>query len=1019
MFFVQKGTLKTVSAIIASLSTFLFSSQLLATAIFISTFGSNGTGPGEFTGPTGIDINTFNNQIIVSDASDRVQIFGPTGIFVSEFGSSGSGDGQFSNAVGVTFNSSNSQIIIADSNNNRIQIFDSTGGYLSQFGTLGTGNGEFSTTGATAINYTTGQLFVTDIGNDRVQVFDAAGNYQSQFGTSGTGPGQFDFPFGITVYNGNITVLDSNNDRVEIFDSLQSFVSEFGEFGTGPGQFDFPDGLAQNSATSQLIVVDSSNNRVQVFDASGNFQYQFGSLGAGPDQFNLPATAGVNPRTGQIVVTDFFNQRVQIFFDPAMWVLPGTSVFTQLPLNQTLTLNNGFNLIVQTTTTLSAGGLITINPGATFNTNTLTLDGGVLSDNANTTLNVPITITNNNGTFISGANNTFTLSGNITGAGVLIKQGPGNLVLTGTDTFAGANINQGTLTSNGSVMGPININPTGTLSGSGTILGNVINNGIISPGTPNTTLTIQGNYTSTSTGVTHIAINSAGQSSHLSVLPGTAMLNGPLTLTVDPGFYTAGTSYTFLNATAVTGTYSSFPSLIGSIKFEVLYTGTTASLLITSTALSNNLSAANKNEIAVANYLDSLPTPPAGSDLAQVIGILTLLPAQELANALESISPGRLSAATVVIENTSAYINYMNSLHLADLRRSTKEQNHEYSSDFLSKTNSNYKTQAITNTLLKNGNTNRNTKNLNFLLEKQHFNSTRQGFASNLERHFSFTFGSDNQLSTIWAHGFGDTSKQRPRHIDPGFNENTAGIVAGMDHLCSRNIILGAGVGHYYSKINLSKNTGKIAVNTDFMTLYGTWYQNSLYIDGAILVGFPRYNTTQHILFPGVDRISSGKHNGTQVAPHIGFGYDFRFQRTNITPFISADYIVVNEKQYLLTGANSLSQNINKKTSAAVFTEIGIRVSQSYHCLGARWTPEAILSYTNKNSNRGLTTAALVAEPGFFTVDNFNGTRYQIAPGASLLIEAENGGFVRMGVYSEFGSGYVGGQLDLRAGFVF
>ncbi len=989
---------------------FLFSSQVSAFPVFVSGFGSNGTGAGQFQGPTGVDVNIFNNQIIISDVSNRIQIFDSTGNFISQFGSSGAGPGQFANPVGVTFNSSNSEIIISDSNNNRIQTFTSTGTYLSQFGSFGTGNGQFNNPAATAINYATGQIFVSDDANNRVQVFDSAGNYQSQFGITGTGPGEFEFPFGISVNNGFITVVDSANNRVQIFNSAQQFVSQFGSLGTGNGQFDYPNGLAQNSATGQLIVVDTGNHRIQFFDASGNFQSQFGGFRF---RFNFPACASVNPRTGQIIVTDYFNFRVQILFDPTMWVLPGTSTLRRLFLNQNLTLNNGFNLIVQNTTLLTNGAMLTINPGGTFVTNNMTLDGATIADNANTTLAFPIFITKNNGTFISGSNNTFTLPGNISGSGAFIKQGSGNLILSGYNTYSGGtDINEGKLTINGTVSGPVNINPAGILSGTGVIQGNVLNNGIVLPGTPGSTLTIQGNYNSTPSGTTGIEVNPQGLSSHL-LVQGTAFLDGPLSVTFDPGMYSVGTSYTFLNANTISGAYNSIPSQVGFLKLKVLYTGTTASLVISSTDSSNNLSAANKNEKAVAYYLDSLPTPPAGSDLGQILGILASLPAQELADALESISPGRLSAATVVIEDNDAVLNYINTRHLARLRRSDNEENAVVSFNALSTSKLSNKQSLAT------------PKCFNYsyfknqLFERNLFNSTKQGLASNLDQNFSCQFGSPNGLSAIWGHGFGHLAHQKPRKIDTGFKETTAGFVVGMDHFFSGDTILGGGFGRYRSKINLDKNSGLVHVDTNFATLYGTWYQEEFYIEGSIIAGAPKYNTKQHIYFSTVNRISQGKHHGTEVAPHIGFGYDFIFEEVNITPYIGADYIYIHEKAYSLNGAYSLSQRIHKKTSTALFTEVGIRVFRTYNYLCSLWTPEAVLNYTNKKSYKGLTTAALLGEPGSFTVNNFNGTRYQIAPGVGLLVELEKGAFVRTDLYSEFGSKYKGYEIALRAGLVF
>ena len=68
------------------------------TYVFLSLFGSTGTGNGQFRLPEGVAIDPTSHNIVVSDAANgRVQIFTSAGTFISKFGSSGSGDGQFSN----------------------------------------------------------------------------------------------------------------------------------------------------------------------------------------------------------------------------------------------------------------------------------------------------------------------------------------------------------------------------------------------------------------------------------------------------------------------------------------------------------------------------------------------------------------------------------------------------------------------------------------------------------------------------------------------------------------------------------------------------------------------------------------------------------------------------------------------------------------------------------------------------------------------------------------------------------
>ena len=121
---------------------------------------------------------------MVDSANNRVQIFNSAGVYLSQFGTFGTGNGQFSGPCGVAIDPTSHNIVVADIGNNRVQIFNSAGAYLSQFGTLGTGNGQFNSRVGIAIDPTSHNIVVADDGNNRVQIFNSAGVYLSQFGRS-------------------------------------------------------------------------------------------------------------------------------------------------------------------------------------------------------------------------------------------------------------------------------------------------------------------------------------------------------------------------------------------------------------------------------------------------------------------------------------------------------------------------------------------------------------------------------------------------------------------------------------------------------------------------------------------------------------------------------------------------------------------------------------------------------------------------------------------------------------------
>ena len=115
-------------------------------------------------------------------------------------------------------------------------------------------------------------------------------------------------------------------------------------------------------------------------------------------------------------------------------------------------------------TTVTAGTLVVNNADA-LGAGSVTLAGGSLDVQAHTVAK-NITLTSNSA--VAGANGT--ISGVISGSGLLTKVGSGALTLSGNNTFAGgALVNAGTLHVNGEVLGNLVVSSGAKLAGSGIV----------------------------------------------------------------------------------------------------------------------------------------------------------------------------------------------------------------------------------------------------------------------------------------------------------------------------------------------------------------------------------------------------------------------------------------------------------------------------------------------------------------------------------------------------------------------
>ncbi len=110
----------------------------------LGTKGVSGSGPAHFDQPTDVVVAP-NGDLFVSDShrdgkNNRVVHFTKDGTFVKEWGTKGAGPGQFSEPHTMAMDS-RGRLFVGDRENNRIQIFDQGGKFLEEWRQFGRPSG--------------------------------------------------------------------------------------------------------------------------------------------------------------------------------------------------------------------------------------------------------------------------------------------------------------------------------------------------------------------------------------------------------------------------------------------------------------------------------------------------------------------------------------------------------------------------------------------------------------------------------------------------------------------------------------------------------------------------------------------------------------------------------------------------------------------------------------------------------------------------------------------------------------
>ena len=261
--------------------------------------------------PWSMAINKKGEILVAERHRHCVSIFSPTGEKLRSFGSQGSGPGQFNEPHGVALDD-DGNILVTDTKNHRIQKFTSDNKRITSVGSHGRNHLQFNNPVSVAISPITKKIAISDLNSCRVQILNPDLTFHSSIGSEGSGNGQFSRPLDTAFDSaGNIYVTDAWNNRIQVFNPEGQFLRRFGKTGKGDGELNFPTGISIDSDDT-VYVVEGSNHRVSVFTREGNFLSSFGRQGDGPGQFYNSYRITVD-KNGIIYVADSGNNRVQIF----------------------------------------------------------------------------------------------------------------------------------------------------------------------------------------------------------------------------------------------------------------------------------------------------------------------------------------------------------------------------------------------------------------------------------------------------------------------------------------------------------------------------------------------------------------------------------------------------------------------------------------------------------------------------------------------------------------------------------
>ena len=629
-----------------------------------------------------------------------------------------------------------------------------------------------------------------------------------------------------------------------------------------------------------------------------------------------------------------------------------TTALLRLELASGLTVNNdislGNNLIGYVdsgTSTLSgdiietaASQIIKTGSGTLALTGTNSYTGGALVSQGTlqgSSSSLPGDIVNND-RLVFNQPGFGTYAGNISGTGKMLKTGSGTLVFSGTSSLLTmTNVYVGDLQVTGSLLGPVTVvSRTGALSGTGDV-GSVTNRGYVQPGTTSIgTLTVNGDFTQTASGITEIKMDSAGNApgvnNDLLNVTGQATLGGNLNvLPVGGGVYTAGTQYTVLTAPGgVTGRYTLPSTTLPTFGIQVTYgaNDVTFELLPTTSLVA---AAETSNQAAVGTAMENIAVTATGS-LFSMINVLGVQSPEEQRQAMNQIS-GEVFGGLQTL-----------GLQIGDQFQ-----------------------QKVTNAMISNG---------MFLTGIQngranHSNLPGQPIADGWSRG--------------WVQGYGFGGSFGSDGNGAAMNFSQGGAFYGIDLGDDDTGQIGIAGGNSYASFNDGFDTSGQIVSYQ-VGMYSLIQDDISYILGTINYGNNAYDTKRTVSIDGYNQLLRASFSGDQFGTNIETGLKLSAGIFHIQPLVGLQFLLLSQQGFQESGGPAaLLVERNEATSLRANAGARLMIDPWTGPGGMTWTPFTFARFVSDVlDNDRLVNASFVGAPpgGAFTT---HGTR--IGPNYGVL----------------------------------
>ncbi|WP_082709053.1 autotransporter outer membrane beta-barrel domain-containing protein [Thiobacillus denitrificans] len=281
------------------------------------------------------------------------------------------------------------------------------------------------------------------------------------------------------------------------------------------------------------------------------------------------------------------------------------------------------------------------------------------------------------------------------------------------------------------------------------------------------------------------------------------------------------------------------------------------------------------------------------------------------------------------------------------------------------------------------------------------------------------------QKGNWWAKGFGSQGTQDNVANMNGYDTEAYGLMLAYDKPLNNQTRVGLGGGYAKSTIDGNNSSGSTDIDSYQITGYLHHAPGPWFVQAALTAGVNDYESTRHIVFPGVNRTATSDYTGQQYTGIVTLGRHYEVNETTITPLASLQASHIRVGSYTESGAGDANLRVESQDYNFVQSTLGVKAERVIRSGNSTFSPEVHVKWLHDfNSTTMEQDAAFTGGGASFNAQGIKQDRdlYNVGAGVTFLsCNCEKDSWTVKGLYDYKwnDSEYASHQVSLIAGLKF